>query len=144
MLYLPDANILIYAKMTGMAEHMAARDWLSATLNDSNSTLLVCETSVLAFLRITTNPKAFNPPLPYTDAVSFTTDLLTRKNVRIPKPSTGHFIEVAEFMKENALGGNLVMGIHLAILAMNTGSVLVSRDKDFLKIPYLRLLDPFI
>lgn len=143
MLYLPDSNILIYAKMTGMTEHKPAFAWLKVTLNDPNSIILVCETSILSFLRITTNLKAFNPPLPYSEAVSFISDLLARANVRVHRPSTEHFIEVAEFMKKHKLGGNLVMDIHLAIMAMNTGAVLVTRDKDFLKIPYLKLLDPF-
>ncbi len=143
MLFLPDINILIYAKMTGMPEHKTAFSWLRNALNDSKTTVLVCETTILSFLRITTNLKAFNPPLPYPEAAAFLSDLLTRENVRTHRASPEHFIEVAEFMKRNKLGGNLVMDIHLAILAIRTGAVMVSRDKDFLKIPYLQLLNPF-
>lgn len=143
MLYLPDSNILIYAKMAGVPEHVRALSWLTSTLNDSNSTVLVCETLILSFLRICTNPKAFDPPLPFADAVKFTSDLLERDNVQIYRPNAEHFVEVSHFMKKHKTGGNLVMDIHLAVTAMNTGSILVTRDKYLLKIPYLKTLDPF-
>lgn len=143
MLYLPDSNILIYAKMTGMTEHKAAFAWLNETLNEPNSTIVLCETSILSFFRITTNVKVFDPPLPFTEVGSFISDLLLRTNVQVHRTSSDHYIEVADFMKKHKLGGNLVMDVHLAIMAMSTGAVLVSRDKDFLKIPYLKVLNPF-
>lgn len=142
MLYLPDINILIYAKMTGMPEHKAAFAWLNTTLKDPNATMLLCETTILSFLRITTNTKAFNPPLSYSEAVSFTSGLMERTSVLVYQPSPDHFIEVAEFMKMHDFGGNLAMDAHLAVIAMNTGSVLVTRDGDFAKIPYLKTLNP--
>lgn len=142
MLYLPDSNILIYAKMAGMSEHTDAREWLTTTLNDPNSTLLVCETTILSFLRITTNKKAFDPPLPFSEAVSFTFELLTSKNVRFHRTLPEHFVEVAKFMQKHKLGGNLVMDLHLAKIAIGTGATVVTRDGDFKKIPYLKTLNP--
>ena len=143
MLYLPDSNILIYAKMSGTPEHMVGFEWLDATLKDSSSTVLLCETTILSFLRITTNPKIFDPPLPQSEARSFISDLIERENVQISRPSPAHFLEVCDFMMKQRVGGNSVMDVHLAVLAMSVGAVLVSRDKDFLKIPYLKVLDPF-
>lgn len=142
MLYLPDSNILIYAKMASMSEHEDAWKWLGSTLNDRNSTILVCETTVLSFLRITTNIKAFDPPLPFSEAVSFTVDLLGNANVRFYKSLPGHFVEVANFMKEHKFGGNMVMDVHLALIALDTGATVVTRDGDFKKIPYLKILNP--
>lgn len=142
MLYLPDSNILIYAKMASMGEHVDARAWLTANLNDSGSTLLICETTILSFLRITTNKKVFNPPLPFSEAASFTSDLLGNDNVRFQRSLSEHFIEVAKFMKKNELGGNLVMDVHLALIALGTGATIVTRDGDFKKIPFLKTLNP--
>lgn len=142
MLYLPDINILIYAKMTSMPEHRAAFAWLNGTLNDPNATLLLCETTMLSFLRITTNTKVFKPPLSYSEAISFTSELMERTSVLIYQPSADHFIEVAEFMKKHSFGGNLAMDAHLAVVAMNTGAVVVTRDDDFAKVPYLKTLNP--
>lgn len=142
MLYLPDINILIYAKMSGMDEHAAAREWLTSTLNDQVSSLLVCETTLLSFLRITTNKKAFDPPLPFPQASSFVSDLLANKNVRLHRPRVEHFVDVANFMQKHDLGGNLVMDIHLALIAPQTGAIIVTRDGDFKKFPFLRTLNP--
>jgi predicted nucleic acid-binding protein len=45
-------------------------------------------------------------------------------------------------MKAHRLGGNFVMDVHLAVTAIQTGAVLVTRDKDFLKLPHLNVVDP--
>ncbi len=142
MLYLPDVNILIYAKMSGMPEHKAAHSWLDKTLKDPNSSILLSETTLLFFLRITTNVKIFDPPLSFAEADSFTSDLLEWKNTLIFQPSIGHFSEVAQFMKKYDFAGNLAMDAHLAVMALNTGSTLVTRDSDFDQIPYLKLINP--
>lgn len=144
MLYLPDSNILIYAKMSGMKEHKASLAWLETTLADPNSTILLCETTLLSFFRICTNSRVFAPPLPLSEVVSFTSALLQRSNVQVHRPSPQHFIDVAKLMKKHKFGGNLTMDAHLACIAITTGSTLVTRDKDFKKIPYLKILDPLM
>ena len=144
MLYLPDSNILIYAKMASMAEHTRAHDWLVAALNDPETMLLLCETTILSFLRITTNKKAFLPPLPFSEALAFVSDLLGSKNVRFQRSLPTHFVEVARFMEEHNMGGNLVMDVHLALVALGTGATLVSRAPDFRKVPFLNILNPFV
>lgn len=45
-------------------------------------------------------------------------------------------------MDKHNLLGNLVMDAHLAVLALTIGATLVTRDKDFTKIPYLITLNP--
>lgn len=142
MLYLPDINILIYAKMAGTPEHANALAWLNEVQNDRTTTVLLCETTLLSFLRITTNTKVFSPSMPYAEAVSFISDLVERSNVVIYQPSAAHFVEVAKFMKKHSFGGSLTMDAHLAVVAMNTGAVLVTRDADFEKIPYLKTINP--
>lgn len=143
MLFLPDSNILIYAEMAGMPDHEVALEWLTTALNDPNTKLLVCETTILSYLRITTNSKVFDPPLPFSQAASFTSHLLASKNVRFHRSTAGHFVDVANFMQKHKLGGNLVMDVHLALVAIESGATIVTRDRDFKRIPYLKILDPF-
>lgn len=142
MLYLPDSNILIYAKMAAMSEHKAAQAWLFSVLQGPASKLLLCETTVLSFLRITTNAKVFSPQLPYSEALTFITSLLKRPNVILQRSQPEHFIDVATYMVDNGVGGNLVMDVHLALTALATGAVMVTRDADFKKVPYLRTINP--
>ncbi len=142
MLYLPDVNLFVYAKMKGVAEHAAAVAWLQGTLDDPSSSILCCESTLLSFLRLTTNKRIFDPPLPFADAVSIITELLERPDVFMHHPSAEHFVEVAVFMKKYGFGGDLVMDAYLAVTAMNTGATLVTRDNDFDRIPYLKTINP--
>ena len=62
-----DANILIYAHVTSFAQHKLARNWLDRQLNASAPVGLPWA-SVLAFLRLVTNPRVFERPESIGDA----------------------------------------------------------------------------
>ena len=64
---LVDANILIYAHVSSFAQHPIARDWLDQQLNGSGPVGLPW-VSLLAFLRLVTNPRVFEHPEPIGDA----------------------------------------------------------------------------
>ncbi len=140
--YLLDSNILLYAKMDAMPEHKIVSKWLEATVSDRNNTLHICETSILSFLRIATNEKVFQPILPTHDAQNFIESLLNCPNVNLLCASANHFTEVTKLMDKLKLRGNLVMDVHLAVLALSIGATLATRDKDFTKIPYLKIFNP--
>ncbi len=142
MVYLLDSNILIYAKMDGMAVHEVVSRWLSGAVSDPANTIMVCETSILSFLRITTNAKVFDPPLGFDDARIFLESFVNHPNIQIFRPSAPHFIALTDLMKKLKFGGNMVMDAYLAVLAMSTGATLVTRDRDFKKVPYLKILNP--
>lgn len=57
-----DANLLLYAKVKEYPSHRQARHWLEDQLNSGHQVGLPWPT-LLAFIRIGTNPKAFNRPL---------------------------------------------------------------------------------
>ena len=140
--YLLDSNILLYAKMNAMSEHKIVAKWLETTVSDRNNTLHICETSILSFLRIATNEKNFQPVLPTIDAQNFIDSLLNCPNVNLLYASAKHFTEVTKLMNKLNLRGNLVMDLHLAVLALSIGATLATRDKDFAKIPYLKTFNP--
>ena len=140
--YLLDSNILLYAKMNAMSEHKIVAKWLETTVSERNNTLHICETSILSFLRIATNEKNFQPVLPTIDAQNFIDSLLNCPNVNLLYASAKHFTEVTKLMNRLNLRGNLVMDLHLAVLALSIGATLATRDKDFAKIPYLKTFNP--
>ena len=142
MLYLLDSNILLYSKIEDAPEHWAASEWLTATLADPNNSLLLCETSILAFLRIGTNKRLFNPPLPRDEARSFLGALLSRPHVQIFQPEYKIYFELLDQMDKHGLSGDVTMDAHLATIAMRTGAILVTRDGDFDRFPYLKLHNP--
>ncbi len=142
MNYLIDSNILIYAKMDSMPEHASVAAWLERAISDRSTTISVCETSLLSFLRVATNRRVFNPTLPVKEAEQFIESLLSCPNVNLIATSPTHYIEVTNLMEKYDLKGNLVMDIHLAVLAQSIGATVVTRDADFVKIPYLKTLNP--
>lgn len=142
MLYLIDSNILIYAKMGAADEQKAVSHWLTSTLANKEHSIIVCETTLLAFLRISTNRKVFRPPLPLDQATEFIVSFLSHPAVGIIKPNAEHFSELGAFSAAYGFTGNLVMDAHLAVLARDAGAVLVTRDEDFLAVPFLKMIDP--
>lgn len=140
--YLLDSNILLYAKMDAVPEHETVSKWLEIAVSERGNEIFISETSILSFLRIATNEKVFKPPLPTAEAGKFIEALLGRQNVHLLNPAPDHFAEVVNMMSRHSLSGNLVMDVHLAALALSIGATLVTRDRDFAKIPYLKVYNP--
>ena len=128
MFYLLDTNILVYAKMAAMREHQRVSSWLADAVSDPVAEILLCETSILAFLRISTNVKIFDPPLDLEDARDYLTNFLSMDSVSIFSLTAQHFSDVADIGLNNKMSGKHIMDAHLATIALNTGATLVTRD----------------
>ena len=83
---LPDVNILIYAHVEdAIPDHHRYADWLVRMATGSEPFAL----SVLVlsgFLRIVTNPRAFDPPSTLDTAFAFVSSLTERPTARIVGP----------------------------------------------------------
>ena len=86
---LVDANILIYSHVESFAQHKSARDWLDQQLNGSTRVGLPW-VSLLAFLRLVTNPRVFERPEPMLDAWRQVRAWLTCEPAWIPQPTERH------------------------------------------------------
>lgn len=137
---LVDANLLIYAAVPTFRQHAAARDWLDARLSGTAKVGLPWE-SVLAFVRITTNPRVFERPASVTDAWSRVERWLGAPPAWQPMPTDSH----AGVLKR-LLGvvdrARLVPDAHLAALAVEHGLTLMSTDADFARFSGLRWANP--
>src|SRR5205823_5205068 len=88
-LILVDANILIYARVSSLPQHQAARDWLDRQLNGVPRVGLPWA-SLLAFLRIVTNSRMFEHPEPIAEAWNQVVDWLRCDTVWVPQPTERH------------------------------------------------------
>jgi hypothetical protein len=61
-MYLVDANILVYFNDEGSEHHAAARDWLDERTAGAPRSVGLAWPSLLAFLRLVTNPRMYSPP----------------------------------------------------------------------------------
>lgn len=136
-----DANILIYAHVSSSPQHHAARSWLDEKLNGSARVGLPWE-SLLAFLRLVTNPRVFEFPEPTATAWAQVRAWLSCDTVWIPQPTDRHADLLNELLVLPGMHANLIPDAHLAVLALEHGLTLCSTDGDFARFPSLRWLDP--
>lgn len=138
---LVDANIALYAYDTTSPHHEAARVWLEDVLNGDEEVDFAL-TSLLAFIRISTNPVVFRRPLRASEAIGIVTGWLGRPNVRTALPTERHWAILDEVATGGQARGPLIMDAHLAALALERGATLATSDRDFARFPRLRLIDP--
>jgi uncharacterized protein len=84
-----DANILIYAHVSSFVQHDPARDWLDQQLNASAPVGLPW-VSLLAFLRLATNPRVFEKPEPISEAWQQVRSWLASDTAWVPQPTERH------------------------------------------------------
>jgi toxin-antitoxin system PIN domain toxin len=136
-----DANILLYAYDSDSAHHAACRPWLEAVFNSEETVALPWQT-VLAFVRICTNPRAINKPLPIADACNIVSGWLDQVNVSVVGAGERFWEILKHQMLEAQVTGPLVTDAALAALALEHGATLCSVDRDFRRFRGLKLLDP--
>jgi toxin-antitoxin system PIN domain toxin len=136
-----DANVLIYAYDARSPHHAAARSWLEAALSGTEAIRFPLVT-LLAFVRILTNPNLYpNAPAP-ADLVDVIRSWLSQPNVAVATPSDGHWPLLAEVATIGQARGAALMDAHLAALAIEHGAVLATTDRGFARFEGLRTTDP--
>lgn len=138
---LVDANLLLYATISDFDQHAAARAWLDERLNAPARVGLPWP-SLLAFLRIATNPRIFPRPMAMTEAWRRVTVWLELPNVWVPEPTDRHRELLDAFLTGTATSSKLVADAHLAAIAVSHGLVLCSTDGDFARFAALRWQNP--
>jgi uncharacterized protein len=136
-----DANLLLWAHHRGFARHERAREWLATALTDI-PVVGIPWPSVLAFLRVSTHPRAFEQPLDIAAAWDVVTGWLSRPNVTSPAPTDAHADLLGQLLVSGRATANHTTDAHLAALAIEWGLILVSADRDFARYPGLRWHDP--
>ncbi|MBL8240993.1 MAG: type II toxin-antitoxin system VapC family toxin [Bryobacterales bacterium] len=136
-----DANLLIYAGVSEMAEHAAASGWLREQVAAGHR-IGIPWPSFLAFLRITTNPRLFARPGTVNEAWRFVEDWLRLPMVWIPGPTERHGQILGRLLRDARAQGNLVVDCHLAALAIEHGLQLCTTDGDFARFEGLRWVNP--
>lgn len=138
---LVDSNLLIYAYMTGLSQHNAAHRWLDQVLNGTPRVGLPWS-SLLAFLRLVTNPRVFEQIPSMTEAWHQVEQWLQAESVWIPLPTERHAEVLGHLLARTGGGSKLVSDAHLAALAIEHGLTLCSADGDIARFPGLKWENP--
>lgn len=138
---LADANLLLYAYNTDAPEHERALAWLEASLSSPVPFAFSWQT-ITAFIRISTNIRAFPQPLSSKEAVEIVTQWMERPNVTVLHASERHWEIFSRLLDECQVAGALVMDAHLAALAIEHGATLATTDRDFARFAELNIVNP--
>lgn len=136
-----DANVLLFAEDRSSPHHPRAVEWLTDALNGAVRIGLPWP-SLLAFVRIRTNPRAFEHPLPPDEAWTRVTAWLAAPAAWIPVPTERHADVLGRLITEHHLAASAIPDAHLAALAIEHGVGVCSADTDFARFTGLRWVNP--
>src|SRR5918999_1096873 len=138
---LVDANLVLWAHHSGFPQHEQARRWWGRTLSSVPQVAIPWPT-ILAFLRISTHPRALERPLAIAGAWDLVSGWLERPNVWVPTPTERHDAILGSLLLDTNATGNHTIDAHLAALAIEWGLEILSADHDFGRYHGLRWHDP--
>jgi toxin-antitoxin system PIN domain toxin len=136
-----DANLLLYAYDSSSPHHVAAKQWLEQAFSRPEPVGIAWDT-ILAFLRITTNPRALEHPLSISEAVEIVSEWISLPMVQVVGPTDRHWDILSALLTEAQARGPLVMDANLATLAIEHGLMLYTNDRDFTRFPGLQVRNP--
>jgi uncharacterized protein len=136
-----DANVLLYAYDSGCEQHSDCRDWFTAALNGAEQVGLPWQ-SLLAFVRIATNTRAYSRPMTSTRACALVDSWMNRPQVCIPGPGERYWAILQAQVRAARVSGPLMTDAALAALAIELGAALCTTDRDFRRFEGLKLIDP--
>lgn len=138
-----DANILLYASDSDSPVQDAAARFIERLASGQELFCLAWPT-IMAYLRIVTHPAILARPLTPADAMQNIDALVRLPHARVLGEDEGFweiYLGLAEDMRPR---GNLVPDVHLAAILRQHGvGTLYTRDRDFRRFDFLRIIDPF-
>lgn len=137
----PDANIILYAYNEDAPQHSAAKKWLEEQLSLPVSFGLSWQV-ITAFLRISTNSRAFPQPFDLQEAIEIVDEWIALPNIEIITPTENHWTIFQTLIIEGQTKAALMMDAHLAALAIEHGATLATTDSDFSKFSGLKIINP--
>src|SRR6185437_9667653 len=123
------------------AHHEACRTWLEEAFNGSEPVALPWQT-LLAFIRIATNPRISSRPLSAQQACEIVGRWLEHPNVTVAGPADRFWAILREQIVDAQVSGPMVTDAALAALALEHGAAMCSTDRDFRRFRGLKLIDP--
>jgi hypothetical protein len=129
-LLIPDANVMLHAVNRRARDHAHAREWLLAALRGREPVGLAWNV-LLAFVRISTNPSAFSPPISSEQAIAMVERWLSAPVAIVVEPTRRHPGLLGGLLGQTGTASNLVSDAHLAALALEHDATVVSFDRDF-------------
>ena len=137
----PDINLLLYAHVSGFAEHGEARRWWEGLLNGRTQVGLASPV-LFGFIRLCTNRRILDHPMPVDRALGLVETWLGRPRVQFMLPGPQHLDIAFGLLRNLGAAGDLTTDVQLAALAIEHQAEVHSNDADFGRFPQLRWTNP--
>ena len=144
MSYLVDTNILVYFSNLDAEQHKAAKKFVEKCITNTDETWCFTWVNIFEYLRVTTHPSIFNPPMKAEDAEANVQAFLSLPQSRVLAEDE-HFFEVYTDATHEIgdVTGNLVHDAHIAALMRQNGvRRIYTLDKWFRMFPFLECVNP--
>lgn len=138
---LVDANILLYAVDEASPFHARAHAWLEGALNGTRR-VGIPWSSLTAFVRIATHPRASDHPLRPAEAWDHVEAWLEAPTTWVPAPGHAHREILGRLVRDLDLRANLVSDAVVAALCIEHGLQMISADSDFARFTELDWSNP--
>ena len=138
---LVDASLLLHAYNPRSPDHQRAKAWLEAELSGANPVRFAWVT-LWAFMRISTNSRAFEHPLSGPEASAIVASWLARPHAGVLEPAERHAELLAGLVADGQAVGPLVVDAALAAIAVEHGATVHTTDRDFARFPGLKWRNP--
>lgn len=140
-MYIPDANVLLYAVNSDDPHHAEARIWLEGALAGCGTVALTWAT-MLAFVRISTRKGIFERPLTVQEAIGVVESWMSHPATLVLVPTTRHLPLLHGLLESAGIAGSLASDAHLAALALEYGADIVTYDGDFARFDGVKFRQP--
>ena len=138
-----DTNVLVYAVMRASRFHAPALQVLREHA-EGDAPWAIAWPCVYELLRIVTHPRIYSPPAPLERAQADLAGILASPSLVMLSETEHHGAALDAVLAESGASGNLVHDAHIAALCREHGvREIVTGDRDFLRFPELRVINPF-
>ena len=138
---LVDANIVLHAYHPQSELHEPCRLWIEENFS-APSPIGFPWLTIWAFLRISTNPRAFEKPLTMKEAASIASSWFDVAAVRVVVPGERYWEILRNLLLEAQVSGPLVTDAALAAMAIEQGARVCTTDRDFARFAEVQVVDP--
>ncbi len=131
----------MYAYNEDAPQHTRAKQWIEEQFSSKDVFGLSWQI-ITAFLRISTNPRAFPQPFDLAEAIEIVDQWIALPNIEILTPTGNHWTIFQSLIVEGNTKAALMMDAHLAALAIEHGTTLATTDRDFSKFSSFKTINP--